>query len=167
MSLRIHRPTSWLALAIGLFAAAPVSAEEIPDLTLRSRELAGRQELKFVSKAAASVKPAGLLNWDFPPAGFATVGFETAPQTYCIEPQVPVVPGTEYPFRIEAFGQPRDFGLKDDDDGRKAAARRTKFVRELYGRYYPDSVKDPAAQAAFQHVRVGKNIVGLLEGPSL
>lgn len=150
MSLRVPLSTRWIALALGLWAAAPLSAEEIPDLTLRYRELAGREELKFRSLGQADAKPAGLLTWEFPPTGFATVGFESAPRTYCIEPQVPVVPGTDYPFRIEAYGHPRDFGLKANDDGKKAADRRLKFVRELYGRYYTESVKDPAAQAAFQ-----------------
>jgi len=150
MPLKIRHKMSWFALVVGVWAM-PASAEDIPDLTLRYRELSGRQEFPFVMGKQTASKPAGFLNWEFPPTGFATVGFETAPMTLCIEPLVPVFPGTDYPFRIEQFGQPRDFaGLKNDEAGKKAAARRTKFVRELYGRYYPDAAKDPAAQAAFQ-----------------
>lgn len=150
MSRHYTRTIQAIAIALLGLSVAPLNAEEIPDLTLRYRELTGRQELKFVSQGMTSTKPAGLLNWDFPPTSFATVGFEKAPQTYCIEPQVPVVAGTEYPYRIESFGQPKDYGLKDTDAGRKATARRNKFVLELYGRYYNDSLKDPMASAAFQ-----------------
>lgn len=149
MPLKFLHPMVWFALVVGLWAA-PVAAEDIPDLTLRYRELSGRQEFPFIMGKQSASKPAGFLNWEFPPTGFATVGFENAPRTLCIEPLVSVLPGTDYPFRIEQFGQPRDFGLKDDEAGKKAAARRTKFVRELYGRYYADAVKNPTAQAAFQ-----------------
>jgi hypothetical protein len=143
---------SLLGLMIGLAVSAPVIAQEKPDLTLRYADLTQREQLQFSMKGHPDLtRPVGGLAWEFPPTTYATVGFDPELKTFCMEPLVTVTSGMEYGFRIDTFGTPKDFGLADDEAGRKMAIRRMKFVRELYGRYYIDTVRDPnMSAAAFQ-----------------
>ena len=126
-------------------------AQDAPSLTLDYRELTQREPLKFRMNGADHTASVGLLNWDFPATTFATVGFDPKLTSFCLEPLVPVVAGNQYQFQMDKFGSPKDFNLKDDEDGRKEAGRRTKFVRELYGRNYAEVLADPKVAApAFQ-----------------
>ena len=47
---------------------------------------------------------------------------------------------------------PTAFALPNTDAGREEAFRRAKYVRELFGRFYPQALKedDPDAGFAFQ-----------------
>ena len=137
---------------LGLASVAPALAQEKPDLTLRYQELTQREQLQFSMKGHPDLsKPVGALSWDFPPTTFARVGFDPELKTFCMDPLTPVTSGMEYGFRIDTFGTPKDFGLADDEAGRKLAVRRARYVKELFGRYYGDTVRDPdISAAAFQ-----------------
>gem|GEM_PF-6521588 len=146
----------WFVFSCMLVTALTAPAQETipnPELKLNYRELTQRQQLQFKMKDSGELtRPVGILNWDFPPSEFAQLGFDTYPQTFCIEPLIPVVGGTNYGFNIDPFGQPRDFlGLKDDEDGKRDSARRNKYVRELYGKHYSELLKKPETYGpAFQ-----------------
>ena len=100
---------------------------------------------------AHQIAAIGLMNWDFPLTTPATVGLNSNLASFCLEPLVPIIAGNEYSFQVDTFGKAKDFNLKDDDEGRKDAERRIKFVRELYGRAYADVLSDPhVAAPAFQ-----------------
>jgi hypothetical protein len=161
MADRVFTLKRWLAAAVTTaVAGSAVQAQDRPDLTLRYRELTERDALKFSMKSpvdakaapTTTTKPVGWMNWEFPDSITSTMGFDPNLKAFCIEPLIPVTPGMEYGFNIDTFGKPRDFaGVAENKDGDAIAKKRTAFVRELYGRYYDDLVKDPAAVApAFQ-----------------
>ena len=161
MADRVFTLKRWLAAAVTTaVASTAVQAQERPDISLRYRELSERDALKFSMKSpvdpkaapTTTTKPVGWMNWEFPDSITSTMGFDPNLKAFCIEPLIPVTPGMEYGFTIDNFGKPRDFaGVTENNDGDTVAKKRTAFVRELYGRYYDDLVKDPAAVApAFQ-----------------
>jgi hypothetical protein len=95
-------------------------------------------------------RKSGRLEWQVPETepGTGRMGREFS--TYCAEALVGVVPGKTYQFDVQEPNVPEAFGLPDDPAGWAEADRRARFVRELFGRYYPDSLKDGAAAQSFQ-----------------
>ena len=140
-----------IALSFFVSALPATFGQDASNLTLQYRELTEREKLPFRMDGADQNSRVGRLNWEFPPETFATLGMDPQLKTFCLEPLIPVVAGNDYAFQTEPFGTPKDFRLKDDEAGRKEADRRTKYVRELYGRHYADLIKDSAVAApAFQ-----------------
>ena len=141
-------------LAVVVFIAYPHSsalAQGVPIAKPYYRELSQRGDLKFRMDGVDRIAAIGLMNWDFPLSTPATVGLNSNLASFCLEPLLPINAGNEYSFQVDTFGKAKDFNLKDDDEGRKDAERRTKFVRELYGRCYADVLSDPhVAAPAFQ-----------------
>jgi hypothetical protein len=144
----------WLAAAVVTAGAgsAANAQEKQPDISLQYSQLTEREAFRFkMIGAEDATKPVGWLNWNFPSTISSTLGFDTAPRTFCIEPLIPVNPGTIYGFNLDKFGTPKDFsGLTNDAEGEAAAVKRAGYVRELYGRYYDDLVADPSIAPAFQ-----------------
>ncbi len=142
----------WLAAAVSTTAfAATGAAQERPDVVLRYDGLTTRQTFKFKTDGGEHSKAVGGLGWQFPSSALATVGFDPAPVTFCIEPLVPITAGQEYGFTIDSFGKPRDFaGVKADKSGTEAADKRAKLVRELYAKHYAEAVRDNGTASAFQ-----------------
>ena len=97
-------------------------------------------------------RKSGRLEWQVPETepGTGRMGREFS--TYCAEALVGVVPGKTYQFDVQEPNVPEAFGLPDDPAGWAEADRRARFVRELFGRYYPDSLKDGAAAQCGKHV---------------
>lgn len=123
-----------------------------PRVKLRYVDLRDRTPFAFTFQGKGDfTKPAGALHFDFPERSFPSNGLDQDFQTFCAEPFVPITAGQTYPFAIEPFGDPVHFGLPDDEAGQKQAAKRTKLIRELYGRFYQETISDPAlANPAFQ-----------------
>lgn len=143
----------WLAAAVTVTTlAGTASAQEpTPDVVLRYDGLTARETFKFRMNGAEHAKAVGGLRWQFPASSLATLGFDPAPVTFCIEPLVPITAGQEYGLTIDSFGKPRDFaGLKADKAGVEAADRRAKYVRELFAKHYAEAVKDNGTVSAFQ-----------------
>lgn len=142
----------WLAAAVTTSAVVgTASAQERPDVVLKYDGLSGRETFKFKMNGADQARAVGALTWQFPAPSIATVGFDSAPKSFCLEPLVPVVAGQEYGFTIDSFGKPKDFaGVKADKDGAVVAEKRAKYVRELFVKHYPEAVKDNGSAAAFQ-----------------
>lgn len=111
-----------------------------PTIRVHYRELLNRQPFSFdMNENGRYKKPAGQLSFTFPENEFPSEGLDEAFRTYCAEPLVPIYAGRDYTFTVEPFGKPSDFDLPDTEEGRATAARRTAFVRELYGRHYVES----------------------------
>jgi hypothetical protein len=134
------------------------------------RELSGRKDLVFVDRdRGAFAKPIGTLNWDIASKKFVNGGLEPQFRTYCCEPFVSVTPGKTYQFRFDPIDRPEFFNQPNDEFGQAMTVQRVKYVRELYGKYYDESVspKENAA-AAFQAALwelVAESPVGVDQAP--
>ena len=164
------RIVAFAAGCVGFFAAAAAAQEvappprpadapaEKPEKTppprvkLRYVELRDRTPFAFAVQGKGEfLKPAGALHFEFPERSFPSDGLDQDFRTFCAEPFVPIAAGQTYPFAVEPFGDPAHFGLPDDEAGQKQAAKRTRLIRELYGRFYQETLSDPAlANPAFQ-----------------
>ena len=148
-------PTRWAVVAVALVVPTTPPAFALdapparPAVSLYYRELTNPAEFKFTVDGKPVTRNVGDLNFDTP-VGATTAGLATNPRTFCVEPLVPIVAGRVYPFVVDPLDSPAGFGLPDTADGKTAAARKAAFVRELYGRYYADSVADPRTASAFQ-----------------
>ena len=116
------------------------------------RELSGRRDLVFTAQdKGAFAKPIGTLNWDVSDKQFVNGGLDQQFRTYCCEPLIAVMPGQTYKFRFDPIDRPEFFNRTDDEEGRIVTAQRSKFIRELYGRFYTESLSPKEnAPAAFQ-----------------
>ncbi|MFO0938795.1 MAG: hypothetical protein U0798_20010 [Gemmataceae bacterium] len=116
------------------------------------RELSGRRDLVFTAQdKGAFAKPIGTLNWDIADKQFVNGGLDPQFRTYCCEPLISVTPGRTYKFKFDPIDRPEYFNQPDDEDGRLNTIQRTRFIRELYGKYYNESVSSKEnAAAAFQ-----------------
>ncbi|MBX9582887.1 MAG: hypothetical protein K2X87_21475 [Gemmataceae bacterium] len=94
----------------------------------------------------------GVLNWLVPDTEAGTAGLGREFRSFCGEALVGVEAGRTYRFEVQPADGPAGFGLPDTDEGKAAAARRTTYLRELFGRRYdPDAwATDPDAARAFQ-----------------
>lgn len=142
-------------LLVGFAALAddpPADKPPPPRVRLFYRELLNGTPFPFTLTGKGDfVKPAGALRFEFPEKSFPSDGLDQEFKTYCAEPFVPIVSGKAYPFAVEPFGDPAHFGLPDDDAGRRTAEFRTALIRELFGRFYAETLTDPAtANPAFQ-----------------
>lgn len=141
------------ALAVGRPARTQDAA---PPLMIRYKELTNKEQFKFTmkddkGKPADYTKNVGAMEHEFPPGTFPTMGLDQDFKAYCIEPLVPMYAGQTYAYEVQPYGRPSDFGLKVDEEGRKAAEKRTKYVKELYGKFYAEAEKNPqVGPAAFQ-----------------
>lgn len=97
-------------------------------------------------------KTVGTMYWDVPKSEFGTSGLDRAFQSYCAEPLVGVNAGKTYRLEVQSPEVTEAYGLPDTEEGRKEAAVRAMYVRELFGRYFQPSLKatDPDAGLAFQ-----------------
>src|SRR4051794_14854486 len=112
-------------------------------------------KFKWKEKNGSFTKNVGLLHWQMPPdepakAGMA--GVDGYFRTYCAEALVGVVGGKTYKFEVQRPEHPEGYGLPNTEEGQAQAARRATYVRELFGRYYPASIRgdDVDAPLAFQ-----------------
>jgi hypothetical protein len=164
-----NRTWFWLlgcSIAAGLLNLVAVHAQDSPQgsitatvedtarpiVMLRYNQLEYRAALRFqIHGQGEHTKPVGRLNFEFAPGRFPTDGFPSQFSTYCVEPLRPIYAGREYAFTYTPFGRPSDFQLPDTEAGRQEAAKRLKFVREFYGRFYTETQSDPEIAApAFQ-----------------
>ncbi len=131
--------------------AEPANAAP-PRVNLRYVGLKNRTPVAISSLEKGELaKSAGALQFDFPANSFPSDGLDQEFLTFCCEPYVPIASGVSYPFAVEPFGSPTHFGLPGNEAGTAQADRRRKYVRELYGRYYQDTLADPdLANPAFQ-----------------
>jgi hypothetical protein len=162
------------ALAVGLSTVVVAQQQQLsadppgPLVNLRYRELTNRQDFNFAdSKLGKFERPVGDLNMEFAGGSFASDGFEPNFRSYCVEPQRPMYAGETYPFTVEPLNRPAWYGLPDTADGRKEATRRAKFLRELFGRFYEDTLRDARATAAAFQVAVWEltNETDVPDGP--
>jgi len=138
-------------------AATPAAGQVVADparpvVTLRYKELTNREEFKFrVENRGEFAKPVGDMNFEFPPGVAPAAGLGADQRTFCIEPLVPIYAGRIYDFAVGPVNDPASYGLPDTVEGKAAAEKRAVYIRELYGRYYADTVEDnPVATAGFQ-----------------
>ncbi len=147
--------------AVMAFAVVPtlgaIGQESDPQVvtTLRYRELTNREEFKFtIADLGGFVKPVGDMNFDNPLGSLPTAGLEPELRTFCVEPAVPIYAGQVYQFAVEPVNLPKNYNLPDTPEGRVAAQTRANYIRELYGRYYGDTLQDPKISApAFQVIK--------------
>ena len=141
-----------LVAALGWAGSAAVADDPRParlPVSLYYTGLTNAADVKLVVADKPVTKSVGEMAFATP-VGAATAGLATNPRTYCVEPLVPIVAGRVYDFHVEPVETPAGFGLADTADGKAAAVRRAAFVRELYGRYYEETVAKPETAAAFQ-----------------
>ena len=157
ISLAIGYAPAFAALALCGFVAGRIAAqspEEAPRpvVTMRYKELTNREEFKFVvANRGEFTKPVGDMNFEFPQGFPPAAGLAADQRTFCIEPLVPIVAGRLYSFAVGPINDPASYGLPNTPEGKVAAERRATYVRELYGRFYADTVEDnKVATAGFQ-----------------
>jgi hypothetical protein len=131
-----------------------VRADE-PAVTATYLGIEDRRDFAFVSKPRGEfIRPVGLLDWNVPVSSLSTMGLDRDFKSFCAEPFVTVNAGMTYGFSIDPVDKPAIYGLPDTDEGRAVASRKAKFLRELHGRYYadtlPGSKAGPEARAAFE-----------------
>jgi hypothetical protein len=112
-------------------------------------------KFKWKEKNGSFTKNVGLLHWQMPPdepakAGMA--GVDGYFRTYCAEALVGIVAGNMNRFEVQRPEYPEGYGLPNTEEGLAQAERRATYVRELFGRYYPASIRgdDVDAPIAFQ-----------------
>lgn len=129
-------------------------ADELPRpvVTMRYKELTNREEFKFaVANRGEFTKPVGDMNFEFPQGLAPAAGLAAEQRTFCIEPLVPIVAGRLYSFDVGPINTPASYGLPDTPEGKVAAERHATYLRELYGRFYADTLEDnKVATAGFQ-----------------
>lgn len=135
-------------------SAAAQAPDELPRpvVSMRYKELTNREEFKFVvANRGEFTKPVGDMNFEFPQGTAPAAGLAADQRTFCIEPLVPIFAGRLYDFAVGPVNDPASYGLPDTLDGKAAAERRAVYIRELYGRYYADTIEDnKVATAGFQ-----------------
>lgn len=138
-------------LAAGLLAAP--SFAQNPELTATYLGPVAKDNFAFKWKDKGSFNRAVCrMGWEVPSTQLSTGGLDRNFGTYCAEALLGVVAGRTYGFQLQSIEVPEMYGLPDDEAGRAEAVRRARYVRELYGRYYPASIRDndPDATRAFQ-----------------
>jgi len=150
---------TWLFAGVVLPGASIFADDNIvpppappPQVTLRYRDLTNRQDFKFKMLGVGnSTKPVGDMHFDYPTASFPISGLDPAITSYCVEPLVPMFAGSSYPFTVDTINQPKFYGDPETVEGVKQTDRRAFFIKELYGKYYQETLKDPKLAApAFQ-----------------
>ncbi|HEY2783670.1 MAG TPA: hypothetical protein VGJ05_01735 [Fimbriiglobus sp.] len=134
-----------------LYADDPDPTE---DLTFKAtyKALAGQKDFAFSYKDMGVLsRPVGMLDWEIPKTQFSTCGLDRNFRTFSLEPLVTIIPGQTYPFKFETMTLPAFFGMTNDAAGMAEAHRRVKYIKELYGLYYQEALKEPAElPSAFQ-----------------
>jgi hypothetical protein len=154
----LYRPY-FIVLAVTVFllvqASPPAVAQSRePDVTAIYQGLKDRRDFAFIHRGTAFIRPVGLLTWVVPPELPAPASLERDFRSFCAEPLVLVTVGQSCEFAFDSIDDPIVYGLEDDEAGRAKAATKAKYLRELYSRYYadtlPGSPAGPDARAAFQ-----------------
>lgn len=122
-----------------------------PDLTALYLGLDSRTEFTFVTNERSLTKPIGLLNWTIPLSELATAGLDRDFVSYCAEPTVPVLPNWPWSFAVDPLERPKNYPQVAVEREKALARRKAQFLRELYGKHYPDP-KDEDAQIGRAHV---------------
>ena len=129
-------------------------AEEDGSKTFRYRWAERNQWVERVAGVGAGLPDndphVGILHWDVPESEVTTGGMDRSFRTYCAEAPIGVALGTTYRFLIQAPEAPEAYGLPETAAGRAEANRRATYVRELYGRFYPQTLSNPDAARSFQ-----------------
>lgn len=151
---RQQRAAVLSVLALACWGTVPARGEE-PAVTATYLGIEDRQDFAFTSKPQGEIiRPVGLLTWNVPVSSLSTMGLDRNFKSFCAEPFVTVTTGMTYGFAIDPIDKPSIYGLPDNEAGRDTARRKAKFLRELHGRYYadtlPGSKAGPEARAAFQ-----------------
>ncbi len=147
-------------LALGVLAAGRSAAQDEPkpevaatrQVTIYYQGLSPRGDFAFKWKDARDSRPVGLLNWSVPSELVGTGNMGRDFHTYCAQTLVGVTAGETYRYEIVDPALPKNYELKDDEAGQKEALYRTAFIRELFGRFYLDSIdpNKPDEARAFQ-----------------
>ncbi|HEY1188960.1 MAG TPA: hypothetical protein VGE74_15000 [Gemmata sp.] len=154
------------ARLVALFAALPLALllqtrahGQDPALEVTYSRLEPKEQFKYKYKVDGkfqeAVCTAGVFRWEVPSSVFGTSGLDRNFTGYCAEVLVPIVAGKTYQFRVNnlyATGNYNLAGAGKDKIG-DAANRRTRYVQELFGRYFRDPVEkatNPTDAVAFQ-----------------
>jgi len=152
----LHRTPLLATLVVAVVACAPTAVRgDEPDVIATERGVEDLRELKFTSKGQGEfTRHVGLITWTIPVTNLPTMGLERVFKSFCAEPLLDVNPGVTYGFMIDPIEKPSNYNLPDDENGRNTAQRKAKLLRELFGRYYadtlPGSKAGPDARGAFQ-----------------
>lgn len=140
------------AVLTGAMFVTPAFAQG-PDLSATYLGPAAKENFAFTWKEKGNfTRAVSRMAWEVPATELSTGGLDRNFGTYCAEALVGVVAGKTYRFEVQLPEVPQMYDLPDTNEGREEAARRAKYLRELYGRYYLGSIRedDPDATRAFQ-----------------
>jgi hypothetical protein len=123
-----------------------------PIVNLKYKELSQRQEFKFLlADKGEFSKPVGDMMFQFAPGTAPREGLDADFRTYCAQPLVPIYANQLYDFAVTRPNEAKYFGLPETDAGRVETERRMFFIRELYGRYFVETMETPTTSSpAFQ-----------------
>ena len=133
-----RRITVVAVMALGL-ATAPASGQE-PALEVFYTKLEPQEAFKYKWKGRAATANAGVFRWEVPETEFGTNGLDRNFTGYCAEVLVPITAEKLYRFRVNSLYAPTNYTLAEDDKAVLTAERRTRYVQELFGRFYRDPV---------------------------
>jgi hypothetical protein len=131
-----------------------VLAQE-PALEVFYSKLEPKQQFKYKWQGKEGVCSAGVFRWEVPQSEFGTNGFDRNFTGYCAEVLVPIVADKTYRFQSNNLYAPTNYSLTNAKAEARgvSAERRTRYVLELFGRYFQDSTTKNISSddaAAFQ-----------------
>jgi hypothetical protein len=142
------------ALVITLPPLPALASNEDPDVIANHVRHEGAFPFAFIHGNIRGVVPAGTLHWEIPTTVLATGGLERKFDSYSADPLLSLRVGNQYKYDFGPLGRPEVLRATPDEAGKELAARKVRYVHELYGRYYPDPQKSvaelPEIRAAFQ-----------------
>lgn len=143
-----------LATAAAVFVTAVAAYGQNPQFSALYQGADPKGDFSFIwkEKGGNFTRPVGRLRWEVPPSEFSTGGMDRSFTGFCSEPLVPIVAGNLYRYEVQSPEIPEIYGLPNNDDGVRAASRRAKYVRELFGKHYLNALKadDNVTPLAFQ-----------------
>ncbi len=139
-----------ITFAVGLAPASAVAQDRPTRLDIFYPKLDPKVPFNYLWKGQPGTNTAGVIRWQIPEAEFGTNGFDRSFPAYCAEVLSPVRTETMYRFEVTRVEGAANYSLADSKTPEEGAARRTALVRELYGRYYQEPVRDAEQAVALQ-----------------
>lgn len=144
------RRTLLAAFAVALLAPVGRAQERETRLDIFYPKLDPKVQFNYLWKGQPGTNSAGVIRWEVPASEFGTNGFDRAFPAYCAEVLIPIRTDTMYRFEVNTVNAVKNYEVAASKTPEKSSERRTKYIYELYGRYYQEPVSDADAAIAMQ-----------------
>ncbi len=128
------------------FVLQSLASTQAPSLEVFYERLEPKASFKYTWKGNPGTCNVGVFCWEIPQTEFGTNGLDRSFTGYCAEILVPITEGKHYRFRMNSLLDVSNYDdlkeMMDTDRAEVAAQKREVDIKELFGRYFKDPIRN-------------------------